>query len=521
MCFVDTGNLEILRNLQDHRQIVLGRTGSGKSALLVMLGEDRPGQVIKISPEELALPHVSNSNMLTFFENIGVNLDPFFKLLWRHIIVVEILKDHFSNQKNGSKHSISEILLGKFPGNSRKDHDRRDAIHYLEKWGGRFWEKTEYRVKEITRRMETDLDETLKGNLGITLSQIGGQTHTQQKLTEEVKVELRTLAQDVVSNAQVEGLKKILDLVDSVLENKQKAYYVVIDGLDENWVEERLRYRLIMALIINTLDFTKVKNAKLIIALRRDLIERVFKMMRDSGFQEEKYQSSYLQLKWNNKQILQVLDRRVNQLVKRSYTRESVTHRDLFPAKHTKQDIGKFIFEIAPQPRDVIAFFNTVLTTAANATNVSKTDLKNIEGEYSQTRLHALRDEWSGDYPTLLEFSRILRGRSPSFKIGTIQQASISDLCLKVALENSTRREDALLNNAMQVVDCVLAIPPFTEILIKTFYRVGLIGLKLQPHEPVSYLEDGRSLSDSAITSDTSIVVSPPYRRALGITESQ
>ena len=76
-----------------------------------------------------------------------------------------------------------------------------------------------------------------------------------------------------------------------------------------------------MALIQNARDFIKVKNAKLIVALRRDLIERVFRITRESGFQEEKYQSFYLPLTWSKAQILEVLDRRINQLVKRAYTK--------------------------------------------------------------------------------------------------------------------------------------------------------------------------------------------------------
>jgi len=33
-CFVDTGDLDVLRDCADPRRIVLGRTGSGKTALL-------------------------------------------------------------------------------------------------------------------------------------------------------------------------------------------------------------------------------------------------------------------------------------------------------------------------------------------------------------------------------------------------------------------------------------------------------------------------------------------------------
>ena len=85
-CYVDTGALQLLQDIGDRRQIVLGRTGTGKSALLTILEQSRPERVIKLSPEHLALTYVANSTILNFFGSIGVNLDPFFKLLWRHVL---------------------------------------------------------------------------------------------------------------------------------------------------------------------------------------------------------------------------------------------------------------------------------------------------------------------------------------------------------------------------------------------------------------------------------------------------
>ena len=84
-CYVDTGALQLLQDIGDRRRIVLGRTGTGKSALLAILEQSQPERAIKLSPEHLALTYVANSTILNFFGSIGVNLDPFFKLLWRHV----------------------------------------------------------------------------------------------------------------------------------------------------------------------------------------------------------------------------------------------------------------------------------------------------------------------------------------------------------------------------------------------------------------------------------------------------
>ena len=80
--FIDTGYLAVIRNFQDPRNILLGRTGSGKSALLRYIAENE-SRVLAIRPENLALSYITNSNILNYLLSIGIRFDLFFKLLWR------------------------------------------------------------------------------------------------------------------------------------------------------------------------------------------------------------------------------------------------------------------------------------------------------------------------------------------------------------------------------------------------------------------------------------------------------
>ncbi len=158
-CFLETGDLSILQNVNDHRRILLGRAGSGKTALISKLNWECPEQIINIEPESLALTYISNSTILKFFYEIGVNLEPFFKLLWRHIFTIEILSK-YSNYDN-EQLPITDWLMRIFGTDDKRYKKIKESINYIKKWGESFWENTEFRVKEITQYVEKNLGSRL------------------------------------------------------------------------------------------------------------------------------------------------------------------------------------------------------------------------------------------------------------------------------------------------------------------------------------------------------------------------
>ena len=325
--------------------------------------------------------------------------------------------------------------------------------------------------------------------------------------------------QRVVSKAQVQDLSKVRDLLESVLSDRQKYYYILIDRLDENWVEEKLRYRLIMALLDSVKEISRVSNIKILIAIRRDLIDSVFRLVREAraGFQEEKYQSLYLPLQWSPKKIIEILDKRVAALVARRYEKnKQVTHRDLLPPKVKKEPIREFITERAQRPRDVISFFNKCIG-AAEGKRVTQGTLKRAEGEYSRQRLRALGDEWSADYPGLLDFVDILKTRSQSFPLSQVSYDDISDLCLKSVIMHPNA-SGILREGARNVVEGPAEVKDFKRTLFRVFYTIGLVGLKLETFETASWVDElGRGISLSEIDDCTGVVVHPTYSRSLGI----
>jgi hypothetical protein len=508
-CFVDTGIISALRDVSDPRRIVLGRTGSGKTSILLRLAETTE-TVIQVRPESLSLAYISNSTILNFLMQLNINLDVFFRLLWRHVFTVEIIKAHFHIKDEQSKYRFIEWIRHHF-----RDEKDKQALQYLEEWGKSFWEDTDYRIKEVTTKLETDV----KSAIGATISFLNLSTETVGKLSEEQKVEITNRAQTVVNAVQIRQLSDVIDMLAQILDDRQKRYYVVIDRLDENWIEDRLRYKLIRALIETARDFRKIKHAKIIIALRFDLIDRVFRLTRDSGFQEEKYESLFLEIEWSRDQLIDVLDSRINHLVQKRYTKQRVTHKDILPRpfKNGQTATDYIIDRTMMRPRDIILFFNRCIAEAVDKPEISSQKLREAEGQYSRMRLRALADEWSEDYPNLIRFADILKNKKPVFRLDELTQEECENFCLGF-LSEAPEYKDDLHDAAYKLYETNIASSDFQRAIIKIFYRVGLTGLKLQTYESVSWSFSGnRDISSAEIQSDSRVFVHPFAWRTLGI----
>jgi energy-coupling factor transporter ATP-binding protein EcfA2 len=512
-CFLDTGALRVLQDCGDPRRIVVGRTGSGKTALLLMLAGTEP-QAIDIKPESLALGHISNSTVLPFFASVGVNLDIFYKLLWRHVLAIELLKRHYDYQGADAPRTLFSTLRQIF-----RNEKQKRAIDYLEKWGDKFWKEPEDRIKDVTTKLEEELKAEAKAALPGALSFSIAAAH---HLTEEQKREVAQRAQAVVNRVQIRELSEILDLVNDILSSdRQKRYYVTIDRLDEGWIDDYYRFKLIRALIETVRDFRKVEQAKIVIALRLDLIERVFRLTRDSGFQEEKYRSLYLDVEWTPEQLIQLIDKRISYLVKRRYTGKRIALKDLFPKAVNGVRTSDFLIQRTMlRPRDVIDFVNYCILSASHRSSFTADIIRQAEGEYSRARLKALGDEWAGDYPSLIDGAMILKGFSSTFQLDILTDDLCEEFCLNYVIERLGKPEmdDIITKSAQAVVECVLAATSFKKTLMSVFYRVGLIGLKLERHDKVNWATSGRTgVSDAEISESVSVAIHPAFWRVFGI----
>lgn len=407
-CFVSTGDLDALLDCSDPKRIVVGRTGAGKSALLKVI-KDSEENVIDLPPETLSLNYVANSDVIQFFEAAGVKLDIFYSLLWRHVFAVELLKKKYHITNESSKSTFLEKMAYLF----KRDKHKERAIRYLEEWGEKFWQETEYRIKEFTTKLESEL----RASVGEKLPGISLDASAANRLTADQKQEVIHKGQRIVNEVQIRDLNEVINLLaDEIFTDPQHRYYVTIDRLDENWVEERLRYKLIRALIETIRSFQRIRSVKIVVALRLDLIERVIKATRDAGFQEEKYESLYLRIRWTKNQLEELLDKRIAVLVREQYTTHAARLRDILPDRiNSKAAVDYILDRTLLRPRDAILFINACLERAEGRPALTATLISDAEADYSRKRLRSLADEWSGTYVHLGQYANLLEGRTYPF----------------------------------------------------------------------------------------------------------
>ncbi len=188
-CFFDNGELDVLRDTSNNAAIIVGRTGSGKTALIekILAEEERS---VKIHPDQLALAYLSDNQLFRFFTEIGIKLDPFFNYLWKHIFITELVQLYKRDVDRTARLGFLSELIGKF----KKRKYSKEAIKYLEDYGDKFWLSTEKRVKEEVKKYEQQMSQGMDASLKASIfsSEVNGglKAGSNLNVSEEQKIEL-------------------------------------------------------------------------------------------------------------------------------------------------------------------------------------------------------------------------------------------------------------------------------------------------------------------------------------------
>lgn len=489
---------------------MVGRTGSGKTALLSKLRESDPDHTIWLDPVSLSMHYLSGSTILKNLTALGVRLDFFYKLLWNHILVVELLKLRYPMiDIEGKSRAIEYVRNLLF-----RDAKKQAALRYLDEWGGSFWEKTEVRIKQTTEKFEEKLNASFASKIPGLDTAFGGN----QTLSGEQKADVRSLSHEVVNSIQMTELDGLMRIIkEDLFASDQQSHYIVVDRLDEDWVEDEVKYRLIKSLLDCVLDFGKVPGVKIVVALRKDLVERVFRVASSSGTQGEKFGAFYLEVQWSREDLMSIADKRVAMLVKRRYHSRPVGWRDIMVKNVGVETVEDYLTSRTLfRPRDMVVFLNMCIKGAQGEQIITATVIRNVEGDYSRNRLESIKDEWRADYPDLEAFLPMISGKKFTFRASSISDEEVEELCLDVAAD-SRCPDGPLKRLAVRLMDDTLKPLVVRRELLSVFHKLGLLGLK-KASDAISWsFRGGPPFLPNDIKDDTSVSICPTFHRALGV----
>ena len=514
--FQMTPQLQRALDPNDPGSIFVGRTGSGKSANILYI-ENNEQNVIRIAPDDLSFDYLSASNIIPFLARNDVDLEVLFLLLWRHVICVNILQ-HYFKEKKGKISIVNE--LKSLVGIGKND---KIGIQYLEKYHGEFWSEISEKTREIIRGFESNI----KGSISISALKSSADMSGDKRLSKEDRSTLISQTKSVVDSVQIRELSQVINLIqDKILSDGKKNYYIVIDDLDTKWVSDKyIRARMIRALIENIKKFRQIQNLKIIISMRKDLLDSVYRQTADDGFQTEKFNDYSIKIDWNNNRLKSLVNARIKQLFKMKYTKEDVEFNDIFPDKIRPGDKDTFEYIIQRtqlRPRDAIAYVNDIIDESEGKERINAKNIKDAEGEYSKRRLDALCEEWQLEHPQLrIILNKTLRSRPTKFQVGSMNSSIIEELIY--ALIDRDPGPDNFVADAISFIENEYTkekrrIKGFRNSILNILYKVGAIGVKQSTRTPILYSYTSKNtINDDDFTDEQNIYISPMLWKALDI----
>ena len=514
-CFVDSYAVTEVKSFETNKMFVTGRTGSGKTAVLLKI-QNSEENVVVIELSELAMNYIANSDIIKFLSSLDIDLDLFYQTLWKHVFCIEYIRVKYNIKNSQDSWGFMEGVKSLFEFDERK----KRAIKYLQEWENKFWITMDENIKELTTKFESEL----RAELGIEIDKFLARAGYQNQIGREKKSQIIQRAKKVVNSEQLSDLAKVMDLL-SEQERKNRysnKYYILIDKLDEKWVDEEVRYDLIKALIESLRSIRKVRDLKVAVSIREDVLERIIQTNNDSGFQTEKYNDYFLSISWTKNELYELVNKRINFLFRKKYSSENVFFDDLFEEKVGAENSFNYMIDrTLMRPRDIIEFVNECIKQSIEESFVDQRAIKRAEREYSRNRLKALQDEWQHTFPSLPFIFNTISSRGADFKPNQDfwDHDFLEDLAVSINVPKNS------------IIDPVIAAKDnwsktvsesdknrFSQEVLSLLYRIGAISLKMNPNDPYWHCtKDAGVVEPSSITVETKSQIHKMLRHALNV----
>lgn len=437
------------------RRVIVGRTGSGKTALLRQIVSHGNVKVHDtIEAENTVFEHINNNRFVSDLIKNGIDLRAFYKSLWLHVLLVKVI-----NQLYRSSYQSFFDFIGSMASSSKKPYKPEIAKEYLESYKENFFNDNV--VTEITEKMQHELS----GKANFEVGNISG------KITDESMQKIQRETSSYVSKELIRKQKELIKVIKTEFsdERQQNRIIISIDDLDKSWLSSSgIRHDFINALLEAFKELLDIKSVKILISIRTDILMGIYQ---NNLRQDEKDQSLIYAISWNKKEIREILNLRINKLIKSQYQgRQEVTLSDVFNFEVDGNKADEYILDRTMlRPRDAIDFVNSCLAECNGGVELNEDIVLEAEEKYYSKRKSALVKEWVSIFPYIKDYLDALAYIGVNeFSLADLEQ-KFKDCVLNYLLERpNLHPEDEIHSNRLI---------NFEE-LLKVWFTIGVIGFR-------------------------------------------
>jgi ABC-type transport system involved in cytochrome c biogenesis ATPase subunit len=433
------------------KRIIIGRTGSGKTALLKMIaGDSKIKKHDIIEAESTVFEHIKNNIFISHLMANNIDLRVFYKSLWLHVLLVKVIDLVYPT----SGHFLD--TLASFISTGKKKYNIDLAREYVNSFRDYFF--NDNIVSEITDRMQSELSSSVDFN----------QFSASGKVNIESSEKIQRATASYVNMELLRKQKELIKLIKEESTNEKQVRIIIsIDDLDKSWLSSsEIRYDFINALLDAFKELIDIKSVKILISIRTDIIMGIYQ---NNLRQEEKDRSLIIPVTWNKQEIRTILDSRIDYLIKNQYSgREQVCFSKIFNFIVKSERADEYILERTMlRPRDAIDFVNYCLSEGDGCTSLTEDLILMAEEKYYNSRKKALVKEWVSlykhveDYLDCISFVRV-KNFTPN-SLGTVKDTISTYLMGKSERNEEEKHDDITLN--------------FYS-LLKVWFSIGVVGIK-------------------------------------------
>ena len=440
-----------------NKTLIIGRKGSGKSAICLMLRDSLLGEkrACLVTPDEIS------ANEIRRFHLLGIPPQQSKQLIWHYVFTVQIAKFILEFSKRTEAHvsdvpdeltSIRRFLL---------DNGELDDLTTTE----RFWR----------------IVERLKGSFSVEAFGVkvgAGVEHPSQGL--KAKDHLDLLESKLVAIAEKLGVGE-----------SGRHFHLLLDQIEKVWSDDKESDSMVIGLLLAMTELrSKFTFLKCTLFLRTDIYEKLQFGDRD------KLRGQEFHIDWDDTTLLELIYARAQASCSMNVTND-LLWKELFPREVAGLRTTVFLVNrTLMRPRDIIQLCNACRDTARTNGHrfISEEDIKQALALYSNWKLSDLQNEWSVNYPFLPDVFVLLSNSSYLFT--------------RVWFEKLVE----FIKNDLKARYPNLSASFSSDALLSVLYSIGLLGV-VRNSLPFYYYQD--KMERQILFSDRDFVIHPCFRQAL------